>query len=110
MTGPIEVGYKPGVTDNVGRTAREAVEILLQRKFNPDEGVYTSVLYFLKGKLTRSQAESIATGLLANTLIQRFEVKDRKSWDPEVGMGLPIPRVTGRNEVRVEEINLKSQR
>ena len=23
----IEVGYKPGVTDNVGRTAREAVEL-----------------------------------------------------------------------------------
>ena len=32
----IEVGYKPGVTDNVGRTAREAVEILLQRKFKPE--------------------------------------------------------------------------
>ena len=31
----VEVGYKPGVTDNVGRTAREAVEIILQRKFDP---------------------------------------------------------------------------
>ena len=102
----VEVGYKPGVTDNVGRTAREAVELLLQRKFKPDEAVYTSILYFLKGNLTRSQAESVATGLLANTLIQRFEVKDRKSWDPDVGMSLPIPRVAGRNEVRVEEINL----
>jgi phosphoribosylformylglycinamidine synthase II len=103
----IEVGYRPGVTDNVGRTAREAVEILLQRKLKPGEGVYTSVLYFLKGPLARNQAESIATNLLANTLIQRFEVKDRKSWDPETGMGVTVPKVTGRNQVRMEELNLQ---
>jgi phosphoribosylformylglycinamidine synthase len=103
----IEVGYKPGVTDNVGRTAREAVEILLQRKLKAGEGVYTSVLYFLKGKLTRGQAESIATGLLANTLIQRFSVRDRISWDPKAGMGITVPKVSGRNQVRVEEIDLR---
>ena len=103
----VEVGYKPGVTDNVGRTAREAVEILLRRKFKPEEGVYTSVLYLIKGQLTRPQAECIATGLLANTLIQRFEVKDRQSWNPDVGMGATVPRVTGRKEVRMEEINLQ---
>ena len=103
----IEVGYKPGVTDNIGRTAREAIELLLQRKFSPEEGVYTSVLFLMKGGLTREQAERIATGLLANTLIQRFEVKGRKSWNPEVGMGVTVPRVTGRKEVRVEEINLR---
>src|SRR4030043_1772119 len=103
----IEVGYKPGVTDNIGRTAREAIELLLQRKFSPEEGVYTSVLFLMKGGLTREQAERIATGLLANTLIQRFEVKGRKSWNPEVGMGVTVPRVTGRKEVRVEEINLQ---
>ncbi len=102
----IEVGYKPGVTDNVGRTAKEAIELIKQRKFEPTEGVYTSVLYLLKGNLSPSQVETIATGLLANTLIQRFEIKDRFSWDPEVGMGITIPRVTGKKEIRVEEIDL----
>jgi phosphoribosylformylglycinamidine synthase len=102
----IEVGYKPGVTDNVGRTAREAVELLLQRKFRPEEGVYTSVLYLIQGDLTRDQAENIATGLLANILIQRFEVKDRQSWKADVGMGVTVPKVMGREGVRVEEINL----
>jgi phosphoribosylformylglycinamidine synthase len=103
----IEVGYKPGVTDNVGRTAREAVEILLQRKLEPGDGVYTSVLYFLKGNLARNQAESIATGLLANILIQRFEVKDRGSWNPAVGMGVTVPKVSAKNQVRVDELNLE---
>ena len=103
----IEVGYKPGVTDNVGRTAREAVELLIHRKFTPEEGVYTSILYLLKGKIDRTQAETIATGLLANTLIQRFAIKDRASWDPKEGMGIYVPKVTGKNQVRVEEINLR---
>jgi phosphoribosylformylglycinamidine synthase II len=103
----IEVGYKPGVTDNVGRTAREAIELLLQRKFHPNEGAYTSVLYLIKGRLTREQVEHIATGLLANTLIQRFIIKDRSSWNPEMGMGVTVPKVTGKTESRVATLNLQ---
>ena len=103
----IEVGYKPGVTDNVGRTAREAVELLIHRKFSSEEGVYTSILYLLKGKIDRSQAETIATGLLANTLIQRFAIKDRASWDPKEGMGTYVSKVAARNEIRVAEIDLQ---
>jgi len=103
----IEVGYKPGVTDNIGRTAREAIELLIERKFQPHEGVYTSVLYLIQGNLTREQAESIATNLLANPLIQRFVVKDKRSWDPQVGMGISIPKVIGSDQPRVEEIILQ---
>ena len=102
----IEVGYKPGVTDNVGRTARESVEILLDRKLRPEAGVYTSVLYLIEGTLTRDQAERIATGLLANTLIQRFEIKDRQSWRADAGMGITVPKVTGSKKIRVAEVNL----
>ena len=103
----IEVGYKPGVTDNVGRTAREAVELLLQRKFTSEEGVYTSILYLLKGNLDRRQAETIATGLLANTLIQRFVSQRPGFLGPEDGMGVYVPKVAGRNEIRVAEIDLR---
>ena len=102
----IEVGYKPGVTDNVGRTARESVEILLDRKLRPEAGVYTSVLYLIEGTLTRDQAERIATGLLANTPIQRFEIKDRQSWKADAGMGITVPRVIGSKKIRVAEVNL----
>src|SRR5512144_339410 len=37
----VEVGFRPGVTDNIGRTAREAIEYLTGRSFQPGEGVYT---------------------------------------------------------------------
>jgi phosphoribosylformylglycinamidine synthase len=65
------------------------------------------VLYLLKGKLTPQMAENIATGLLANTLIQRFVIKDRWSWDPHMGMGIFVPKVIGKTEPRVREIDLK---
>ena len=49
----IEIGFKPGVTDNVGRTAREVIEAAAAYTFGEDEGVYTSKMYFIKGPLSR---------------------------------------------------------
>ncbi len=102
----IEVGFKPGVTDNIGRTAREAVELLIQRKFDAQEAIYTSVLYLIRGQLNASQAELITTGLLANPLIQRHTIRDRKTWDENIGMGIAVPKVSVRKDARVAEINL----
>src|SRR5210317_1025149 len=47
----IEVGFRPGVTDNVGRTAREAIQYQTGRSFAEGEAVYTSVQYLLNGSL-----------------------------------------------------------
>ena len=41
-----EVGFKPGVTDNVGKTAKEAIEWRLSKTLKPGEKVYTSTLYY----------------------------------------------------------------
>jgi phosphoribosylformylglycinamidine synthase len=67
----VEVGFRPGVTDNVGRTAREAVAYLTGRPFAAGDGVYYSVQYLIKGNVSVADVEKIATGLLCNTLIQR---------------------------------------
>ncbi len=77
----IEVGFKPGVTDNVGRTAQVVVADLLDRELTPAEGVYTSIQYFLSGKeLTRDDALRLARDLLANELIQSIQVCSREEW------------------------------
>jgi len=47
----IEVGFRPGVTDNVGKTAREAIELRLGVQLREDEKVYTSTQYLIKGEL-----------------------------------------------------------
>jgi len=45
----LEIGFKPGVTDNVGRTSTVAVQDALGRKVEGD--VYTSEQFLLKGQL-----------------------------------------------------------
>ncbi len=102
----IEVGYRPGVTDNVGRTAREAVEFITGSPFKSEEGVYTSVQYLIKGPLTGGDVERIATELLCNTLIQRYQVLDRESFFRQGGVVPFVPKVTGQTKALVREINL----
>jgi len=103
----IEVGFKPGVTDNVGRTARESVELQTGYTFLPEEGVYTSRQYLIRGAISFKDARRIADQLLANDLIQRAIVVSRDKWSPERGVDVFVPRVRSHEDVRVEEIDLE---
>jgi phosphoribosylformylglycinamidine synthase len=98
----IEVGFRPGVTDNVGRTAREAVERALRVQFQSGEGLYTRKLYFIKGDITKRQADTIAKDLLANDLIQT-----RKVFAPgDDRSEITVPRVTSSSEAVIRTIDL----
>jgi phosphoribosylformylglycinamidine synthase len=89
------IGYRPGVRDNPGSTAVEAIEDLLGIRLKPHEGVYTSKRYCLKGgDLTFEDADRIARELLANDIIQQWKVYSQKDWDPKQGVGIIIPKVT----------------
>jgi len=106
----IEVGFRPGVTDNVGKTAGEAITLLTGKPVQ----VYTSRQYAISGirdrcaldTLTRMDAERIASELLANDLIQRYDIIDGKTWDPDAGIKPYIPRVIGEDRPRTEVIDL----
>ena len=74
----IAVGYRPGVTDNVARTAHEAIGDIIGRKLRKDEQVFSSVEYLVKAPgMTREDMEKIGTGLLANVLIETVNVFSR---------------------------------
>jgi len=78
----IEVGLKPGVTDNEGRTAKETIALVLG--LSPERAaslaVFTSQQYLINGDLAEAQVERICRDLLANDLIQRHEFKSAKQW------------------------------
>ncbi|MCS6771978.1 MAG: AIR synthase-related protein [Kiritimatiellae bacterium] len=76
----LEIGFKPGVTDNVGRTARDVLADVLDRPIGPYEQVYTATQYFLIGPMERSGAERIAAELLANPLIHTVQIYSRDEW------------------------------
>ncbi|MDO9528808.1 MAG: AIR synthase-related protein [Syntrophales bacterium] len=99
----IEVGFRPGVTDNVGKTARESIELLIGEKI---KGVYTSRQYIINGNIIRRDTERIASDLLANELIERFEIVDGNEWNQEKGLSPYVPKVVWEESLRTEEIDL----
>ncbi len=87
----IEVGFLPGVTDNVGTTARQTIEDYCQVKFSDGDAVYSSQLYFVRG---HHPPEAIARlgDNLANPLVNRVIIKTRQEYGDK-GMDRAVPRV-----------------
>lgn len=100
----VEVGFRPGVTDNEGKTGREAIEDRLGRKLEPRESVHTSMQYLLKGKLAQPQIEKISKELLGNDLIERFHILEGSKWNGTIEPYVPLVKDT--HQPRVGEINL----
>ncbi|MCS7280093.1 MAG: phosphoribosylformylglycinamidine synthase subunit PurS [Desulfobacterota bacterium] len=98
----IEVGFKPGVTDNVGRTAKEVIEAISGYCFREGEGVYTSRMYMIWGKMSEEEVVKIAEGVLANVLIQNYRYKNRNDYLRDRGMGIYVPRLTFKTPPKVE--------
>lgn len=102
----VEVGFKPGVTDNEGKTGREAIEDMLGRKLSEKDSVHTSMQYLINGSITGQQVERICKELLGNELIERFDVIDGRSWDARKGIESYLPLVRDTHKPRVGTINL----
>ncbi|MDI9571160.1 MAG: phosphoribosylformylglycinamidine synthase subunit PurS, partial [Pseudomonadota bacterium] len=68
--------------------------------------VHTSRQYLLRGTIDRPAAERIASQLLANDLIERYEVIARADWDPVRGLVPHVPRVAGAERPATELIDL----
>lgn len=94
----IEVGYRPGVTDNAGKTSSDAIKTML----GIDTKVYTSKQYILRGKISRKDAEKIAGELLANDLIEKTIIIDK----PQKFMTPIIPKVTESSEQPINTMSL----
>ena len=103
------VGLRPGVRDNEGSTAVEAMADVLGRKFGPNEAVYSSRLYLVKApRLSRAQAEAICRELLANPIVQNYRVTPRDEWDAAQGMGIVLPKVEMAHTPQVLSLSVAS--
>jgi phosphoribosylformylglycinamidine (FGAM) synthase PurS component len=87
----IEVGFLPGVTDNVGTTARQTIEDYFSMTFCEDEAVYTSQLFFVCGNLPAANLQKLAS-TLANPLVNRVMMKTRQEYGNK-GMDPVVPFV-----------------
>ena len=100
----IAVSFKPGVTDNVGRTAKSALEDMLNKNLDDDEHVSAAMQYMLKG-VTRVEAETIAKDLLANNLIENASVQSYSDWTAD-GISITSSIMASKHEPQFKEIDL----
>ena len=101
----LEIGFKPGVTDNVGRTARGALKDVVGRELEWEEQVYTCIQYFLSGDLSREDVEHLGKDLLANTLIQTISVFSKEEWIA-ASSDISAPIFDDHPEIKVNVIEL----
>lgn len=95
----IEVGFKPGVTDNVGRTAKVAISDAIQKEV---DAVYSSTQFLMFG-VSKKEIERIVRELLVNELIQRYEIQLGSTYQ---GFHPSIPKVILETSPEVKSYNL----
>lgn len=88
----LEIGFLPGVTDNIGHTAEELLRLSANDHDGGSTACYSARLYLIKGKVTREAIEALA-GDLSNRLIQRATIKSRDEFIRDGGMGAVVPKV-----------------
>lgn len=104
-----EIGFRPGVTDNEGRAARDAAAMVLNL---PREAlaVYAASQYRLitgpDSPFSRQDAARVCQDLLCNELIQRYRVKSLEEWRQDNGFEPLAARVSGQASDTVAIINL----
>lgn len=87
-----EIGYLPGVTDNVGHTAHEGITDLLKRTPLRDDAVFFSQTTFVAGDISPDQIKAMAA-LFYNPLIQHADIRSQADWQNKSAAAYYLPEV-----------------
>jgi len=101
----IEVGYLPGVTDNVASTAKESVIDLLHLGKDFKLDIYTSKVYLISGTLKIEDVKKIIQSLY-NPLIERGHIYSIKEIEKENNLPLVLPKVILNKQNEVINVSL----
>jgi phosphoribosylformylglycinamidine synthase len=102
----VQVGFLPGLTDNVGRTSAEALADICGDAQPVQEAVYTSQLYLLSGNLQHRDVERVVRDVLANPLIHQWRITAAADWQDGLNAFLPPPVAGVNKPPQVETLSL----
>lgn len=88
----IEIGFLPGVTDNVGQTARETVLDLLHLGNNSPLKIYSSKVFLISGSVKLGDIKKIASSL-HNSLIEKAYIANAQELKKTGNLPLKAPEV-----------------
>ena len=105
----IEIGFLPGVTDNVAHTVMEMIQDSFRGSaeinIDPEKSVFSTVTYFIKGSINFDDTCRIG-GELYNPLIERIKILSRTEYIAQKGMGKDIPVVHISERPEADEVSL----
>ncbi len=101
----IEIGFLPGVTDNVSHTVRESVEDLLTCRLDKEKSVFTTITYFIRSTAGIDGIKKTGHEL-HNPLIQRIKILTRNEYVEKGGMGNDLPLVKISHKQLADEVDL----
>lgn len=100
----IEIGFKPGVTDNSAKAVVDAFKVL-----DVETKISTGKILWIKGGLDRKEAELFAKEVLANPLLNSIKVLspgELKSNSRFENITLPEVKISGAGEVNAINLDL----
>ncbi len=103
----LEIGFLPGVTDNIGNTASELLSLAVNDNVdNTDNQCYSSRLYLIKANADKRKIEQLAEKI-SNKLIHRISIKSHEQYKKDGGMDIIIPEVRLENSYKtIDKIDL----
>lgn len=90
----LEIGFLPGVTDNIGHTTSELLKLSGSKDNNQ---CFSSKLYLIKGAIDKNDVQQL-TEILSNSLIQRITIKSFSEFQKDGGMDVVVPKVSLDNK------------
>jgi len=107
FTYAIEIGFKPGVADNKGHTAKETVRDLLHLKEGVNLEIYTSKIFLIYDRISPEQAGKIAL-TLHNPLIERSYIASFKEIKQNKNLPTLAPKVILEKHIPVIKVPLNN--
>ncbi|MBW2978188.1 phosphoribosylformylglycinamidine synthase subunit PurL [Candidatus Woesearchaeota archaeon] len=101
----LELGFLPGVTDNVANTTAEIINDLFKIKIGRNK-VFTSKVLFIKSEDLRKEDIEIIAKELINILIERLHIKSYDEYVKDKGMDYIVPKVNLSQKQDIVEIDL----
>jgi phosphoribosylformylglycinamidine synthase len=102
----LEVSYKPGVTDNVGRTAAEALIMMTELSGECKCRVYKSTQYLIKAGLCMEDVEKIGNKVLFNDLIEDIAILSHGDFIEQGGFAVKEMNIGSDSDPETEIVDL----
>lgn len=103
----IEIGYKPGVTDNTAKSVMDAFSVL-DEKVN----VSTGKIFWVYGSADRKEVEKIGKEIIANPLLNSinvYTINELRKDSRFSNILLPEVKITGTGEVHTVDLNISDK-